>query len=112
MATYIKILKDGNNDTVLPRTRVGAITLDDGTTELADIIDVVLVYNGIKATYANLPSSDQKVGDMYYVTADSVHYFWNGTDWAIVGGGSGGTSDPNFEIVYNETTESIDFVFK
>ena len=96
MATYIKILKDGNNNTVLPRTRVGAITLDDGTIELADIIDVVLVYNGIKATYANLPSSDQKVGDMYYVTADSVHYFWNGTAWAIVGGGSGVASDIEF----------------
>lgn len=36
MATYIKTLKDVNGDVVLPRTRVEAITMGDGTTQLSD----------------------------------------------------------------------------
>ena len=32
-------------------------------------------------TYANLPSSGQQLGDMWYVTDRNMNYIWNGTTW-------------------------------
>lgn len=53
-----------------------------------------LLYKGTVATYAELPSESQKVGDMYNVTAaDPSHDLnagenvaWNGTAWDNLGG--------------------------
>lgn len=51
-------------------------------------------YKGSVASYAELPASDQAIGDMYNVqTADSTHSIkagdnvvWNGTDWDVLSG--------------------------
>ena len=53
-----------------------------------------LIYKGTVASYAELPTADQKVGDVYNVTAaDSTHNLnagenvaWNGSDWDNLGG--------------------------
>ncbi len=57
-------------------------------------LTTVLTYKGAVATYADLPTKDQKVGDVYNVTAaDADHNLnagenvaWNGTDWDNLGG--------------------------
>lgn len=57
-------------------------------------ISSVYKYKGSVSTYAELPSSDQQVGDVYNVeTADSSHHIkagdnvaWNGEEWDILSG--------------------------
>lgn len=46
----------------------------------------VLRYKGSVATYADLPSSDQQIGDMYNVLADGSNYAWDGTSWDALSG--------------------------
>lgn len=52
----------------------------------AESIGSALVYRGSVATYADLPSSDQKIGDMYNVLADGANYAWDGTSWDALSG--------------------------
>ena len=58
-------------------------------------LTTVLTYKGTVATYADLPAAaDNKVGDVYNVTAADVDHnlnagenvAWNGTDWDNLGG--------------------------
>ena len=57
-------------------------------------ISSVYKYKGSVSTYAELPSSDQQVGDVYNVeTADASHKIkagdnvaWNGEDWDVLSG--------------------------
>lgn len=44
-----------------------------------------LIYKGVKATVADLPSTGQKVGDLWHVTADNGEYAWNGKGWDELG---------------------------
>lgn len=76
------------NGTALEVTEKG-IDIDlSGYAKTADMSTAVL-YKGTVATYADLPTKDQKVGDLYNVTAaDTEHdvnagdnFVWNGTGW-------------------------------
>ncbi len=70
--------------------------IDIDLSEYAKSADLttVLTYKGTVATYADLPTTDQKTGDVYNVTAaDADHNLnagenvaWNGTDWDNLGG--------------------------
>lgn len=40
-----------------------------------------VVYKGTKAAVANLPSTGNKTGDMWNVSADGMNYVWDGTKW-------------------------------
>lgn len=40
-----------------------------------------VVYKGSKSAVANLPSSGNKTGDMWNVSADGMNYVWDGTKW-------------------------------
>lgn len=42
-------------------------------------------YKGSVATYADLPSSDNAVGDFYNVTATGANYAWTGSAWDETG---------------------------
>lgn len=42
-------------------------------------------YKGSVATYADLPSSDNTVGDFYNVTATGANYAWTGSAWDETG---------------------------
>lgn len=40
-----------------------------------------VVYKGTKAAVANLPSTGNKTGDMWNVSADGMNYVWDGSKW-------------------------------
>ena len=82
--TKIQTIIDKEGNTILPRTRIEAIYLADGVTLLSDALETGLFYKGDVADFASLPITT-KVGDLYYVTADETHYFWNGAAWAPTG---------------------------
>lgn len=45
----------------------------------------VMVFKGTKPAVANLPSSGNKNGDVWYVTADDCEYVWTGSAWEALG---------------------------
>jgi hypothetical protein len=49
-------------------------------------ITAVYKYKGSVASYANLPSSDQTVGDVYNVEDTGDNYAWDGTAWDKLSG--------------------------
>lgn len=99
----------------------GYVTDTQVTTKLNDYakksdIASVYKYKGTVSTYAELPSSDQQVGDTYNVeTADAEHNVkagdnvsWNGTAWDVLAGTvdlSGYVEDADLVEI---TTEEID----
>ena len=54
-------------------------------TEVDNKISSVYKYKGSVATYANLPSSGQVVGDVYNVEENGANYAWDGTAWDKLG---------------------------
>lgn len=102
----------------------GYVTDAQVTTKLNDYakksdIASVYKYKGTVSTYAELPSSDQQVGDTYNVeTADASHNVkagdnvsWNGTAWDVLAGTvdlSGYVEESNLvEITTGEIDEII-----
>lgn len=99
----------------------GYVTDAQVTTKLNDYakkadIASVYKYKGTVSTYAELPSSDQQIGDTYNVeTADAEHNVkagdnvsWNGTAWDVLAGTvdlSGYVEDADLVEI---TTEEID----
>lgn len=55
-------------------------------TEVDNKISSVYKYKGTVATYADLPSSDLTVGDVYNVESTGDNYAWTGTAWDKLGG--------------------------
>lgn len=49
--------------------------------EINNLISSVYKFKGSVATYNDLPSSDQVVGDVYNVESDGSNYAWDGTNW-------------------------------
>lgn len=72
-----------------------AASIADGETGLASgdqVYDAInsaltsaLVYKGVKATVAELPSTGQKVGDLWHVTENGGEYAWDGSAWQEMG---------------------------
>ena len=42
-------------------------------------------YKGSVATVADLPATDNEIGDFYNVTATGANYAWDGTQWDDIG---------------------------
>ena len=55
------------------------------STEIDNKLSVVIRYKGVKATEAELPSSENEIGDFWLVSEDSSEYVWNGTAWEKFG---------------------------
>ncbi|MBR4486444.1 hypothetical protein IKS57_03700, partial [bacterium] len=71
-------------------------------TEVDNKVSSVYKYKGSVATYQDLPSSGQVVGDVYNVESDGSNYAWNGTTWDKLGG------DIDLSDYYTKTqTDSI-----
>ena len=51
----------------------------------SDDISSVFVYQGTKATVDALPTSGNKKGDVWTVSADGSEYVWDGTKWEYLG---------------------------
>lgn len=66
---------------------VGALSLTDAEANYAKKSDIVNVYKwkGSKATYSDLPSSGNTVGDVWNVETDNQNYGWTGTIWDPLG---------------------------
>ena len=80
-------------------------------TEVDNLVKGGLHYKGTKATVAELPSSGNKIGDMWHVTADGGEYSWNGTAWEPMGSEidlSGYVEDSDLGLA---TTGEIDALF-
>lgn len=54
--------------------------------EVDNKVASVYKYKGTVATYADLPSSDLTIGDVYNVEDTGDNYAWTGTDWDKLGG--------------------------
>lgn len=79
-------------------TKVSQLTNDSGFQTAAQVdlkistLGAVLTYKGTKATYAQLPSTGNKTGDTWNVTAANgnipagTNYAWDGTKWDALGG--------------------------
>ena len=48
-------------------------------------VSTVFTYKGTKATVQALPSSGNKTGDVWHVTATEGQYVWNGSSWEELG---------------------------
>lgn len=73
-------------------TKTSDLTNDSGfqnATQVQALIDSAVTgaysYKGSVATYADLPSSGQTVGDIYDVQDTGMNYAWNGTAWDSLG---------------------------
>lgn len=65
-------------------TKVSDLTNDTGFITSSSIA-TVMDWKGTKATVSALPSSGNKSGDVWHVTADNMEYAWNGSDWEPLG---------------------------
>lgn len=55
-------------------------------TEVDNKVSSVYKYKGSVATFEDLPSTGQVIGDVYNVEEDGSNYAWNGTTWDKLGG--------------------------
>lgn len=80
-------------------------------TQVDNLITGALHYKGTKATVDALPTTGNKTGDMWHVTADGGEYAWNGTAWEAMGSEidlSGYVEDSDLGLA---TTEEVDALF-
>ena len=61
-------------------------TASDVDGKIATALTSAMEYKGSVATYADLPSSGNKVGDFYNVLSDGKNYAWDGSAWDDAGG--------------------------
>ena len=50
-------------------------------TEVDNMLSGAMHFKGTVATVDDLPSSDNKIGDMYHVTETGANYAWDGNQW-------------------------------
>lgn len=55
-------------------------------TEIETKITSIFRWLGTKATIGDLPSTENKTGDVWHVTENNGEYAWNGTAWELLGG--------------------------
>ena len=60
-------------------------TESDVDSKISSAITGVYTYKGSVASYANLPSSGQEVGDVWDVQDTGINYAWTGTAWDALG---------------------------
>lgn len=63
----------------------GFQTASDVSTAINNALSAAMTYKGTKATVAELPSTGNKTGDVWHVTADGGEYAWSGTAWEELG---------------------------
>ena len=63
----------------------GFQTASDVSTAISSALTTVMDYKGTVAAVANLPTTGNKNGDVYHVTATDGEYAWNGTEWEELG---------------------------
>lgn len=64
-------------------------------------VSTLYKYKGSKATSADLPTSGNKTGDVWNVTATGMNYVWTGTEWDALG------SELNLDVITNSEIDTI-----
>lgn len=75
------VVKGGSEITVAVD---GTLELSNTIARKSDIVNVY-IYKGSKATTADLPTTDNVVGDVWNVEANNMNYAWDGTGWDPLG---------------------------
>lgn len=82
----------GTNTTQIATTAFANTAAANAAANAVSALGDVLVYKGTKAAYANLPTTDNKTGDVWNVTAAygdvpaGTNWAWNGSTWDALGG--------------------------
>ena len=63
----------------------GFQTASDVSTAINNALSAAMTYKGTKATVDALPSTGNKTGDVWHVTANGGEYAWSGTAWEELG---------------------------
>ena len=63
----------------------GYQTASDVESAISTALTSVYTSKGTKATVSALPSTGNKVGDIWHVTENGGEYYWNGTEWEEMG---------------------------
>lgn len=63
----------------------GYQTASDVSTAINNALSAAMTYKGTKATVDALPTTGNKTGDVWHVTADGGEYAWSGTVWEELG---------------------------
>ena len=73
-------------------TKVSELNNDAGYQTAAGVQQIVqtsmasaLTWKGTKASTSELPSTENKLGDVWHVTADGSEWAWNGSEWEELG---------------------------
>lgn len=66
---------------------------------LAPVINSFMTYKGQRETMADLPKTDNKLGDVYYVVSEESQYAYNGMNWELIDDthGEGGSELVNYK---------------
>ena len=76
---YFKTKQDAQNDATFAKK-------SELQSAINTAIASVLTWKGVKENVSALPSSGNKIGDVWHVSADSGEYAWDGTEWQALGG--------------------------
>lgn len=63
----------------------GYQTASDVSTAINTALSAAMTYKGTKAIVDVLPTTGNKTGDVWHVTADGGEYAWDGTNWQELG---------------------------
>lgn len=74
---------------------------------LAPVINSFMTYKGQRETMADLPKTDNKLGDVYYVVSEESQYAYNGMTWELIDDthGDGGSELVNYKGIKETVAE-------
>ena len=74
---------------------------------LSPVINSMMTYKGQRESMADLPKTDNRLGDVYYVVSEGKQYAYNGMSWELIDDthGDGGHSLINYKGVKDTVTE-------
>ncbi len=102
------ILCTSNYNDMEHKPAIDGVELNENTTKNDLDLATALVYRGQVATYADLPTTGLKNGDIYNVEDTGINYAWNGSSWDDLGGKSHVSTFKQLGItVANTTIEAI-----
>lgn len=81
-----KVSIAGNQDISGNKNFTGTLYYQDEEVATKQDLSTVFKYKGSVASYANLPTSGNEIGDVWNVLDTDKNYAWNGTSWDDLGG--------------------------
>ena len=82
----LKVGLSGNEDIAGIKNFTGTILYNGEEVATLEDLTTVFKYMGSKATYADLPSTDRRIGDVWNVLDTGNNYAWSGTEWDNLAG--------------------------